>query len=234
MTPSSTIDRVRDASDILAVIGEYVRLKRVGVEYVGLCPFHNEKSPSFSVHPNKGVYFCHGCGAAGDVFTFVQHVEAVSFPEALRRLADRAGIQIEATTAALAPVDLRYAEQLAWESRQFRAWFVDVLESWRAEEPDTERSLLSWAPWLHRLRTMHANVLVGFYADVRRGVPWLPAFLRGRAEERDAISTGFLEAYWMLDAGGRAIVAEARPHGYADMQQVADTAAAILESISPA
>lgn len=88
------IEEVRQRSDIVDVIGSYVRLKRSGSGYVGLCPFHNEKSPSFSVNPARQMYKCFGCGVGGNVITFVMEYENYSFPEAMQYLADRAGITL--------------------------------------------------------------------------------------------------------------------------------------------
>jgi len=92
--PDEKIDEIRAASDIVDVVGEYVRLKRQGSNLFGLCPFHNEKSPSFSVNPEMGIFKCFGCGEGGDVFSFISKMEMVSFPEAARILAERAGIEI--------------------------------------------------------------------------------------------------------------------------------------------
>jgi DNA primase len=94
--PDDKVEEVRAASDILDVVGEHVQLKRQGTNYFGLCPFHNEKSPSFSVNPSMGVYKCFGCGVAGDVFSFVTRYLHVSFPEAVRLLAQKAGIDLPA------------------------------------------------------------------------------------------------------------------------------------------
>ncbi|MGH9223771.1 MAG: DNA primase [Acidimicrobiales bacterium] len=88
------VARVRAASDLAAIAGEHVALKRVGRRYQGLCPFHAEKSPSFSVNAAEGLYYCFGCGARGDVITFVREVEHLEFAEAVERLAARAGIQL--------------------------------------------------------------------------------------------------------------------------------------------
>lgn len=88
------IEEVRSRSDIVDVIGKYVRLKRVGSGYVGLCPFHNEKSPSFSVSPGRQMYKCFGCGVGGNVFTFIMEYENYTFPEAVQFLAERAGIEL--------------------------------------------------------------------------------------------------------------------------------------------
>lgn len=88
------IEEIRMRNDIVDVISGYVKLQRKGSSYFGLCPFHNEKSPSFSVSPSKQMYYCFGCGAGGNVFTFLMEYENYSFMEALRALADRAGIQL--------------------------------------------------------------------------------------------------------------------------------------------
>ena len=92
-----TIDEVRSRNDIVDVIGQYVQLKRAGSSYMGLCPFHSEKTPSFSVSPSKQIFHCFGCGKGGNVITFVMEEEHLSFPEAVRFLAERAGMQIEET-----------------------------------------------------------------------------------------------------------------------------------------
>lgn len=90
------IARVREQTDIVSLIGEHVALKRSGASFKGLCPFHPEKSPSFYVHPQRQFFHCFGCQASGDVFTFVTRLEGVAFPEALRRLAERAGVDLPA------------------------------------------------------------------------------------------------------------------------------------------
>ena len=88
------IEEVRSKNDIVDVISDYVKLQRKGSSYFGLCPFHNEKSPSISVSPGKQMYYCFGCGAGGNVFTFIMEYENYSFVEALKYLADRAGVQL--------------------------------------------------------------------------------------------------------------------------------------------
>lgn len=93
------IEEVRAANDIVNVIGSYVKLKRSGGSYTGLCPFHNEKTPSFSVNPARQMYKCFGCGAGGSVITFVMEYENYTFPEALESLAERAGITLKAEEA---------------------------------------------------------------------------------------------------------------------------------------
>ena len=88
------IEEVRSRNDIVDVISGYVRLQKKGSSYFGLCPFHNEKSPSFSVSRQKQMYYCFGCGAGGNVFTFLMEYENFSFVEAMKYLADRAGIEL--------------------------------------------------------------------------------------------------------------------------------------------
>ncbi len=92
--PDDVIEEVRARNDIVDVISQYVTLKKKGANYFGLCPFHNEKSPSFSVSPGKQMYYCFGCGAGGNVITFIMEYENYSFGEALKYLADRAGITL--------------------------------------------------------------------------------------------------------------------------------------------
>ncbi len=89
---SYDVDQVRDRTDLLALIGQHVALKKRGGRYLGLCPFHQEKTPSFNVDPLKGFWHCFGCGKGGDAFKFVMDMERLTFPEALERLAERAGI----------------------------------------------------------------------------------------------------------------------------------------------
>lgn len=88
------IDLVRDRTDIVEVISEYVRLKKVGRNFVGLCPFHSEKTPSFSVSPEKQMYYCFGCSEGGTVFNFLMKKESIGFPEAVEELGRRAGITL--------------------------------------------------------------------------------------------------------------------------------------------
>ena len=88
------IEEVRMKNDIVDVISGYIKLQKKGSNYFGLCPFHNEKSPSFSVSASKQMYYCFGCGAGGNVITFVMDYENYSFTEAMKVLADRAGITL--------------------------------------------------------------------------------------------------------------------------------------------
>ena len=108
--PEEAVEEVRMRSDIVDVISGYVKLQKKGSNYFGLCPFHNEKSPSFSVSPQKQMYYCFGCGAGGNAITFVMEYESLPFPEALKLLADRAGVnlpEVEYTKEERAKADKR-------------------------------------------------------------------------------------------------------------------------------
>ena len=96
--PEEIIEEVRNQNDIVDVISEYVKLQKKGANYFGLCPFHNEKSPSFSVSPGKQMYYCFGCGEGGNVISFVMKYENYSFIEAVQMLASRAGIELPQVT----------------------------------------------------------------------------------------------------------------------------------------
>ena len=132
MISPKTISAIRERVEIVSIISETVKLTRKGRSYTGLCPFHREKTPSFSVNPEKGFFYCFGCKEKGTAFDFLMKVEGMSFPEAARRLADHAGIEIEETAtdaerkeadAARRAIDDLYAvNQLAahWFERQLR------------------------------------------------------------------------------------------------------------------
>jgi DNA primase len=97
--PGSFADTVKQQADIVRVIGEYVKLKKAGAQnFIGLCPFHNEKTPSFSVHVTRQFFHCFGCGVSGDVFSFVQKLENITFPEAVRVVAQKLGIALPQVT----------------------------------------------------------------------------------------------------------------------------------------
>jgi DNA primase len=90
----SFADKVKQQADIVRVVGDYVRLKKTGKDFSGLCPFHQEKTPSFTVSPIKQIFYCFGCGKGGDVFNFVMEIEKSPFPEAVRTVAEKCGIAI--------------------------------------------------------------------------------------------------------------------------------------------
>src|SRR5579862_2490953 len=93
--PGDFAYELKQQADIVRIVGEYVKLKKAGAQnYSGLCPFHNEKTPSFSVHATRQFFHCFGCGVSGDVFAFVQKIENVTFPEAVRAVAQKLGIAL--------------------------------------------------------------------------------------------------------------------------------------------
>src|SRR5690606_14454888 len=94
--PPEFLNELRDRLAVSEIVGQRVRLQRKGREFQGLCPFHNEKTPSFTVNDDKGFYHCFGCGAHGDVITFAMNTEALSFPEAVEKLAQLVGLQVPA------------------------------------------------------------------------------------------------------------------------------------------
>ena len=94
----TTLSAIKNAVDIVALVGEYLTLRRVGTRYKALCPFHDDKNPSFECNPERQSYKCWSCGARGDIFDFVMNRERVDFTEALRMLAQRAGVTLERST----------------------------------------------------------------------------------------------------------------------------------------
>ena len=129
------IEEVRSRNDIVDVIGGYVRLKKKGSTYFGLCPFHNEKTGSFSVSPNKQMYYCFGCGAGGNVFTFLMQYENFTFGEAMQSLADRVGIELpqqEMTSAQRREADRR--TRLLEINKEAAKYFYTLLRSPRGQK----------------------------------------------------------------------------------------------------
>src|SRR6202000_2903057 len=97
MIPQETIQQILSRIDIIEIVGGFVKLKKRGVNYLGLCPFHNEKSPSFTVSPVKEIYKCFGCGRSGNTISFIMEHEKYSYAEALRWLAARYNVEVEET-----------------------------------------------------------------------------------------------------------------------------------------
>jgi DNA primase len=122
------ISRVRDSIDIVDLVSGYVSLKKTGKNHTGLCPFHAEKTPSFSVNPDKQIFHCFGCGAGGDVFKFIELQEGLNFPEAVRALAGRAGISLP-TDSRLRDQDKKYED----ERKVLLKIVADAVEYFRKE-----------------------------------------------------------------------------------------------------
>lgn len=120
---------VRDATDIAALIGEKVGLRRQGTRLVGLCPFHSENTPSFSVNAEAGLYYCFGCGASGDAITFVRQTEQLSFREALEYLASRSGVVLSARGDPRADNERRMHNRLAEIVAKAAQWYHELLLS---------------------------------------------------------------------------------------------------------
>ena len=91
----------------MELVGEYVELKKSGASFSGRCPFHKEKTPSFHVHPAKQVFHCFGCHKGGNLYTFLREIEGISFPEAVEKLANRAGVEIEKASQAKANPEIK-------------------------------------------------------------------------------------------------------------------------------
>ena len=181
--------RIREASPLAQLVAQYVVLKPAGADRLaGLCPFHQEKTPSFNVRPAAGLYYCHGCGAGGDVFTFLQKIEGIPFPEARRRLAEAHGISLvekvlSAKGAALERQQRHYAEQRAADAAIWWRWVRDRYEfrrdlltalAFRAsganDEPEYQR--LARRAWrlgvrIRRLDALPSGELLRRYATVR-------------------------------------------------------------------
>jgi DNA primase len=140
MIPDEIIDRVREATDIVEIIGQSVALKRSGANFKGLCPFHQEKTPSFTVHSGKQIYRCFGCGAGGNVFNFIMQRQGLGFVEAVRQLAERAGIALpeDGQGAAEAQERGRHRERLLDLLDQAAAWYRRQLK----EAPEAKEARL--------------------------------------------------------------------------------------------
>ncbi len=206
--PDEDVARVRAATDIVALIGEHAALKRQGTRWVGLCPFHQEKTPSFSVNAELGVFHCFGCQRSGDAITFVREVEHLDFVEAVRRLADRANISIteDAATSAehrrRAPlfdavaraVDF-YHERLLSSPDAGRA--RDYLRSRGYDGEVVRRFQLGWAPddWDALAKALHVPDRV--LSDAGLG------FVNRRGRQQDAFRARVI--FPIFDPSGRAI-----------------------------
>lgn len=174
------IEKVKRANPIQHVIGERIKLRKVSKELVGLCPFHQDKAPSLNVNPEKQVYLCRSCGAKGDVITFLMLVDHISFPEALRRLAARGGVELRPPTdAELHERDRRKAaEPEAKQLMAYRRAMLDALLDKRAQYFDKQAGCLrvilkraADSPTARRATVIHAaydNLITALEADITR------------------------------------------------------------------
>ena len=192
MIDRETVDRIYAAANIVDIVGDYVTLKRKGVNYVACCPFHNEKTPSFVVSPSKGLYKCFGCGKGGNAVTFVMEQEAVSYPEALKMVAKRYGIEVH--EEALSEEELRRNDDR--ES-------MFALNSWAAEY---------FANFLHR-DSEGINVGLSYFRQKRGlteatikkfGLGFCPS--KGDRMSQDALTAGYKQEF--LLSTGLSLVSE--------------------------
>lgn len=147
--PQEILEEVRMQNDIVDVISEYLPLKQKGTSYFGLCPFHNEKTPSFSVNSERQFYYCFGCGAAGNVYTFVMQMENDTFPEAVRRLADRANITLP---------EPQYTQQAKEQEQQRQRLFLLHKQAGRFFYEKLQESVGEEARTYLQKRQMHLNI----------------------------------------------------------------------------
>lgn len=141
MISEETIRLVRDRTDIQAVVGETVKLTRRGRSWVGLCPFHKERSPSFHVTPERGIFHCFGCGEHGNAFDFLMKVEGLSFPESVRRLAERAGVEIEENRSPAARREEDAARKMREDLYGINALAASFYERMMGEHPHGKLAL---------------------------------------------------------------------------------------------
>jgi DNA primase len=206
--PDEEVAQVRSATDLVALISEHAALRQQGRRWVGLCPFHNEKTPSFSVNAREGFYYCFGCHASGDAITFVRAVEHLDFADAVRLLADRAGIVLHETDEGAA--DRRGRTELLDAMARAVAWYHerllsapdagrarDYLRSRGYDGAVVRRFSLGWAPegWdtLSRALGLPERVLVG------SGL----GFVNRAGRQQDAFRARVL--FPIFDPSGRAV-----------------------------
>ncbi|MFP4483536.1 MAG: DNA primase [Spirochaetaceae bacterium] len=215
--PKSTIAEIREKADILAIVGQYVQLQRRGNRYWGLSPFTNEKTPSFAVEPEKGLFYCFSSRKGGTVFDFIQEVERVSFPEAARLLAKRVGVEIpEGQGDAVA--DRRLASLRELYNRVTNTFHYLLTEADRGEEArrymndrgidreTIETFRIGYAPqdphWLHRF-LLKKGYSPEFLAESglfsKRRADW--AFFRNRIMFPIATATGDVVAFGARELG---------------------------------
>ncbi|MCS5696161.1 DNA primase [Desulfofundulus thermocisternus] len=136
LIPDEVVESVRQATDIVQVIGEYVRLEKKGKNFVGICPFHQERDPSFTVSPEKQIFYCFGCGTGGNVFKFLMLQENLTFPEAVYRLARQAGITVPRTERHREGTRA-WLEEQAWE---INAMVRDFYHHFLIHRPEAEEA----------------------------------------------------------------------------------------------
>ncbi len=157
--PQEILEEVRVQNDIVDVISEYLPLKQKGTSYFGLCPFHNEKTPSFSVNSERQFYYCFGCGAAGNVYTFIMQMENDTFPEAVKRLADRANIILP---------EPQYTQQAKEQEQQKQRLFLLHKQAGRFFYDKLQESVGEEARNYLQKRQMHLNIQKNLESGMRQ------------------------------------------------------------------
>ncbi|MBP3893212.1 MAG: DNA primase [Atopobiaceae bacterium] len=182
-------ERVRQATDVLALVGETVELRQRGNTFWGCCPFHQEKSPSFHVDPQTGLWKCFGCGESGDVFAYVMRRESLEFPDAIRYLADRAGIELQEERGAnRGPRRNRLIDALT----EAEGYYNTMLLRGRGTGPDAGRRYLGG-------RGFGSSICRSWKLGYAPGNGQLVAYLRGKGFTRDEL----IAADLALESGGR-------------------------------
>ena len=143
MVPPEVLDEIRARVDLVDLVGAVVPLKRAGERWKGLCPFHQEKTPSFTVNPRLGIFHCFGCGAGGDAFEFLKRHDRLDFPEAVRLLAERTGVALPTREDTRAEPGAREAlyRLLDWAARQYETWLWERGDAERARRYLVERGI---------------------------------------------------------------------------------------------
>ena len=172
---------------MVALVQEYVSLKKVGASFKGLCPFHNEKTPSFHVHPARGFYYCFGCQASGDAIRFLMSIEGRAFPDAVRALAERGGIEIPIESG---PEDQAIVRARQREQRRMRV--MDIATSFFEEALRSESGDVARAELVRRGITDETSS--AFPAGLRAA--WLGSPLEGAGSRRDV--AGACGGAWSL------------------------------------
>jgi len=127
--PSTVVDSIREQANIVEIIGQYVQLKKAGKNYLGLCPFHNEKTPSFSVAEDKQIFHCFGCGKGGNVFRFIEEIDHLSFAEAVLKVADLEQIPIDHALRVSQPGTVESSPLLALYDKAMQ-FYHHILVKW--------------------------------------------------------------------------------------------------------
>jgi hypothetical protein len=213
MTSPQTIIQIREATDLVRTVSQYVKLRRVGTKQVGLCPFHQERTPSFSVDADKQLWYCFGCGTGGDVFTFLEKVEGDRFPGALKRLSEATGIPLDTNLPAPSRRQIREALELEADA----TWLFDRLKLYF-------NKLIARIYYFDRQACAHCRS-----TENPKGTAWIAFFLARAAEHleidvealEDTSKGRLLNAYLALPAKDRKAIRKLRQSDETNAEEVA-------------